>query len=346
MEMEKLLDASCSLQQREQPCIPDGFCCPRCKLPFARKETDVGCARCKQLLVVHRGRIPDVLDGDSPGAETVLRWPPGFAVCAESWLLALASHEPVSAEALAELQARELVDSKGRMTPLGKNLAYHCQEFSLQAKGSSNKNCWQKFLDVSAPGSNATILDVGCGAGQTLRLLQHYRPAERVGFDINLEALAFGSRLAEMGGDAIQFVRGSAYSIPFLDHRFTHVICRVALNYLHQCRALREMVRVLRSGGYLYCSVEGPGWDLHILQQARSAARIACGLRDLFYGCLLAVTGVQPRPGTRVTGGRAFGTVRHYVQFLTHAGCEVIHTEATSWYLSLPVAFDLVARKR
>jgi SAM-dependent methyltransferase len=167
-----------------------------------------------------------------------------------------------------------------------------------------------------------------------------------MGFDIDLEALAFGCRLAEVNGDVIRFLGASAHDIPFRDNRFTHVICRVSLNYVHQRRALEEMVRVLRPEGYLYCSVEGAGFDLQFLRQARTATQVVCRLRDLLYGVALTLAGVQPAPGRRLTGGRAFGTVRRCSQVLSRAGCEVVQAKVASRYLGMPLAFDLVARKR
>jgi hypothetical protein len=91
--------------------------------------------------------------------------------------------------------------------------------------------------------------------------------------------------------------------------------------------------------------VEGPGFDVHFLTQARTVAQVVCRLRDLCCGCTLAWTGVQPAPGTSLTGGRAFGTIRRSIKALARAGCELIYAETTSRYLGLPRAFDLVARK-
>jgi SAM-dependent methyltransferase len=270
----------------------------------------------------------------------------------------------VSSEASAELEAKQLVeigqatgdppgrksqwrlDSASRLTALGSNLAYHCAEFAVQSTQSSGGDFLRGFVHLSALGAATAVLDVGCGAGQTLRLLQPYHPAERIGFDIDLEALAFGSRLAESHGETIRFVRASAYQIPFRDNRFTHVVCRIALNYLHQSRALREMVRVLQPDGYLYCSVEGPGFDMQFLRQARTPAQVLCRLRDLFYGLFLALTGAQPTPGNRLTGGRAFATIRRCTRALMRAGCDVIRAEVSSRHWGVPVGFDLVACKR
>lgn len=343
--------------------VPEGLCCPRCRSMVDRHDTTARCGSCGRTVVFLGGRIADFLAGEHPSAATILDWPDGFVRNVEPWLLALASGKSVSADASAELEAQHLVDKKhstsgehsgmkvwrrdpgSRLTALGNNLAYHCAEFSFQATPAGAGALPERFPRLSALGAESKVLDVGCGAGQTLRLLRPYQPAERIGLDIDPEALAFGCRVAESNGEVIHYVRASAHQIPFRDHCFTHVICRVALNYVHQRRALAEMVRVLRPGGYLYCSVEGLGFDCHFLKQARSAAQLASRLRDLAYGLTLAWTGAQPPPGSRLTGGRASGTVRHCSRALSRAGCEVIHAETTSWYLGLPLAFDVVARR-
>jgi SAM-dependent methyltransferase len=352
-------------QSLQAVCRPaEGLTCPGCRGLLSWNGTDLHCQHCGRTARVHAGRIPDFLTGGDSVAEVILGWPDDFVQYAEPWLLAVASDKPVSTEASAELQAKQLMegerprgqqsggkrhwrlDAGSRLTALGSNLAYHCAEFAVQCKRDKSCNFLRRFVQLSALGSAAAVLDVGCGAGQTLRQFEPYQPAERVGFDIDLEALAFGCRLAESRGDTIYFVRASAYQIPFPDKRFSHVVCRIALNYLHQARALREMVRVLQPGGHLYCSVEGPGFDIDFLRQARTATQVLCRLRDVFYGLILALAGVQPTPGNRLTGGRAFATVRRCSRTLKRAGCEVIRAEVNASRLGMPMGFDLVARKR
>jgi SAM-dependent methyltransferase len=327
------------------------------------KGRDARCSRCGRTVVVHGGRLPDFITGDDPVADIILGWSDDFIQAAEPSLLAVASGQPLSAGASEQLEANHLLqtgdpaeakqvrtkswrlDRGSPLTALGSNLAYHCVEFSLQSATNQTGHFLDRLEYVTALGAEARVLDVGCGAGQTLRLLGRSQPTERVGLDIDLEALAFGCRLAERHGEMIHFVRGSAYGIPFRDDRFSHVISRIALNYVHQGQVLREMVRVLRPGGFLYCSLEGPGFDLQFVRQARTAAEVVCRLRDLFYGLTLALTSVQPTPGNRLTGGRAFGTRRQCTRVLARAGCRVIHAEPSGRYLGMPMVLELTAQK-
>jgi SAM-dependent methyltransferase len=344
--------------------LPDGLSCPSCRAAVNGNGREARCSGCGRTVVVHGGRLPDFLAAARPVADVILGWSDDFILRVEPSLRALASGEPVGAAAWEQLEANHLLhrraptgaklvptkswrlDQGSPLTSLGNNLAYHCVEFYLQSATNHSGGFLKRLEQLTSLGAEARVLDVGCGAGQTLRLLGRSQPAERIGLDIDLEALAFGCRLAESHGESIRFVRGSAYRIPFRDDRFSHVICRIALNYVHQRRALREMVRVLRPGGFLYCSLEGLGFDLQFLSQARTAAQVLCRLRDLFYGLTLALIAVQPAPGSRLTGGRAFGTLRRSGRFLSHTGCDVVHAEATTRYWGLPVLVELTARKR
>ena len=89
------------------------------------------------------------------------------------------------------------------------------------------------------------ILDIGCGAGQTL-LGSNLRPGVlAIGIDLDHSALAYGKRLSP----EIRFVQGRGEALPFAGNAFDLVICRVALPYMHIARALSEISRVTDVGG-------------------------------------------------------------------------------------------------
>lgn len=100
------------------------------------------------------------------------------------------------------------------------------------------------------------VLDVGCGTGVFTRAAaERVGPAgEIIGLDINEGMLAVARRKAPH----IEWRSGPAEALPFEDNRFDAVACQFALMFFAERRAaLREMVRVLRPGGWLAVAV----WD-------------------------------------------------------------------------------------
>jgi ubiquinone/menaquinone biosynthesis C-methylase UbiE len=122
-------------------------------------------------------------------------------------------------------------------------LDYHRLELSIAA----NPDDARRILPaVSA--RHRRILDVGCGAGQTLIASNLEEGVLAVGADLDYLALAYGRQQATN----INFVRAAGEALPFKNDSFDLVICRVALPYMHVERALREMFRVLDETGELW----------------------------------------------------------------------------------------------
>src|SRR5262245_5979116 len=100
-------------------------------------------------------------------------------------------------------------------------------------------------------GNASRVLDVGCGAGHTLRVVEGMNPtAQLIGVDPDEEACRMGR--GENG--RICFIKAEGERLPLADGSVDFAICRVALNYMHQATALRELVRVLAPGGKLVLS--------------------------------------------------------------------------------------------
>jgi SAM-dependent methyltransferase len=276
-------------------------------------------------------------------AGSILGWPDGFVGRAEPALLALRQGEQVGPETAAELERAGLVDGASRLTPLGGNVAYHLYEYRRQADGSPAARWPLDCVEADAAGS---LLDVGCGAGQTLLCLGKESAAQFVGVDVDLKALALGCRLAGQESRPVQFVRGTAYDLPFREDSFSRVISRVALNEMHQERALVEMCRVLRPGGLLYCRAEGPGHDVQRLLKVVASPRVLGRLRDGAVGIVLACTGWQPTPGSLVAGTRTFATAGRLTKMLARGGCDVVHAEVLARFGGLPRSIGVIARKR
>jgi ubiquinone/menaquinone biosynthesis C-methylase UbiE len=104
------------------------------------------------------------------------------------------------------------------------------------------------------------VLDVACGTGVVTRLA-----AERVGaagsvtgLDIHPGMLAV-ARSATPSQTSIDWQEGNAESLPFPEGAFDVVLCQMGLQFVTgKLTALREMRRVLKTGGRAVISVPGP----------------------------------------------------------------------------------------
>lgn len=93
------------------------------------------------------------------------------------------------------------------------------------------------------------VLDIGCGAGQTL--IAAYPDQVSVGLDVDFDALQLGRSLT----DHVRFVCGKAESLPYPNAQFDMVIARVSLPYTNISNSLREIHRVLRKDGALWMTL-------------------------------------------------------------------------------------------
>lgn len=89
------------------------------------------------------------------------------------------------------------------------------------------------------------ILDVGCGAGQTLIASDLRSDVLAYGIDIDLDALALGRDLTR----AIHFVNACGEYLPFRDCTFDLVVARVSLPYTNIPKTICEVSRALKPGG-------------------------------------------------------------------------------------------------
>lgn len=120
---------------------------------------------------------------------------------------------------------------------------YHRLELSIAADPNDPRRIMPVVQD-----RHRHILDIGCGAGQTLIGSKLPQKVLAVGLDVDHSALALGKQLSP----AIQFVSGQGEALPFRSESFDLVICRVALPYMHVSRALSEISRVMEAGGDLW----------------------------------------------------------------------------------------------
>lgn len=187
------------------------------------------------------------------------------------------------------------------------SLAYHLEELALALDPTRP----ERLLPTVAP-HHRRILDVGCGAGQTLVAMglagaagaptddaavddasapdHRADPAFACGVDIEGDVLAAGrARWPRLG---LVAARGEA--LPWADRSFDLVFSRVALPYMDVPAALAECHRVLRPGGELWLALHGLDMVLGHLREAiarRAWAAAAFRSYVLANGVALQLTG-------------------------------------------------------
>jgi len=121
--------------------------------------------------------------------------------------------------------------------------AYHLEELKIARNASDPRH-------VAPPigAAHRRILDVGCGAGQTLLAAGLAPGVLGVGVDPDRAALALG----RSWGGGVRLARATGEALPFPAESFDLVVARVALPYMRVRSALAEFARVLRPGGTVW----------------------------------------------------------------------------------------------
>jgi SAM-dependent methyltransferase len=156
------------------------------------------------------------------------------------------------------------------------------------------------------------VLDIGCGGGHELTPFVVKGSALGIGVDVVPDTGRVGRELFRTiaEGARIAFVRAAAESLPFQTGFFDVAICRLAIPYTENDRALSEMARVLRPGGVLLLKIHHANYYLRKFASGlreRDVRSAIHALRVLTSGMVYYATIRQPR--TRLTGGETFQTL-------------------------------------
>lgn len=110
-------------------------------------------------------------------------------------------------------------------------------------------------VEVGAVGASS-VLDAGCGEGETLIRLDGLLPERTAGIDIDADAVEYTRERVP----AAEISQHSVESLPFEDGSFDLVLCLEVLEHIPEpAGALRELSRVA-AGGELVISVPHEPW--------------------------------------------------------------------------------------
>lgn len=99
-------------------------------------------------------------------------------------------------------------------------------------------------------GSGDRVLEVAPGPGYLAIELARLGPYRIAGLDVSRTFVPIARENAARAGVAVDFQEGDAATLPFAAEAFDFIVCRAAFkNFSDPAGALREMHRVLRSGG-------------------------------------------------------------------------------------------------
>ncbi len=107
----------------------------------------------------------------------------------------------------------------------------------------------QNILSEENITKNSTILDAGCGTGQTAAYLSQQYKAHVFGLEINPIMLEKAKSRFQKLRLPIQLIQGSIENIPFNDQTFDFILSESVLAFVNKPKALKEFYRVLKTGG-------------------------------------------------------------------------------------------------
>ena len=181
------------------------------------------------------------------------------------------------------------------------------------------------------PETFESILDLGCGIGQTLIACNLPPKTFACGVDVDEEALAYGRKIA----NHISFVRASGEHLPFADGSFDVVISRVTLPLMHVPNALREISRALKPGGRVWLTLHSMSWILGRAGESLKSGNLknfAYQLYVMTNGAFFHLTGSQFRfPFNRRC--ESFQTVKGITRAMKEAGFENVRAEQNRFFI-------------
>lgn len=112
--------------------------------------------------------------------------------------------------------------------------------------GESTDEHIDLLMEAFNPPFRARVLDVGCGFGETARLMEERRP------DLSFVLLNILPEQLERAPESFERICGDAHNLPFTDASFDALMFNAALCNMDVRVALAEAARVLKPAGVLF----------------------------------------------------------------------------------------------
>ena len=109
----------------------------------------------------------------------------------------------------------------------------------------------RELAELCQISSTTSVLDVASGTGESLCFLAETFHCQAVGVDSSETMVRRARKKAEGRQLRVEFVQGDAHQLPFEADRFDVALSECTICLLDRERALGEMVRAVRSGGYV-----------------------------------------------------------------------------------------------
>jgi ubiquinone/menaquinone biosynthesis C-methylase UbiE len=195
---------------------------------------------------------------------------------------------------------------------------YHLAELAL-ARATNDP----RRILPDIPADARRVLDIGCGAGQTL-LACAAENRQAVGVDYDFEALRLGASL----NVPASLAQATGEQLPFRDASFDFVFSRVALPYMKIPAALAEIARVLQPGGRVWFALHP--LDMFSWQSFAHPRSAAYELYRLLNTASLHYGGLQFRYPLRPSRTESYQTPAGIRRALQRAGFDEIQLHRTA----------------
>jgi ubiquinone/menaquinone biosynthesis C-methylase UbiE len=184
------------------------------------------------------------------------------------------------------------------------------------------------LIDRTGPKPGESVLDIACGTGAVTRLAAERVATGRVvGLDLNDGMLAVARSVPQVGAASIEWLEGSALSLPFANNTFDLVLCQLGLQFFpDRSLALREMKRVLVPSGRVALSVYSA------IERTPAASAFARAL-DLRLG---------PDASRIKRAEHLFPVADEVGALMTEEGFEQVNVSAVTKHITFPSVLDYV----